>query len=496
MSEPAALLSISGLSKRFGGIQALKDAAFDVRAGEIHALLGANGAGKSTLIKILSGLYPADGGSILVDGVELDGASRRRIAFVHQDLGLIDKFTVAENMALDYGFPLRGGLIDWGSARARAQASLAQLGADIPADVNVERLSRADKSIVAIARALAGKADIVVLDEPTASLPEADVSRLFDTLLRLKAMGAGVVLVTHRLDEVFRIADAVTVLRDGRTVVVSRPLTLTPDELVKAIVGYAPAPVRRGPGPAERVTALEARDVHVGRVGPVSLKVRAGEIVGLAGLRGAGHEEIGRALAGVLPIEAGEIRVGDAAVRLSSPARAIAHGVAFSTGRRAEEALASTMSVKENLFLNPVNFGQARFMPRSRTKERADALTILQRFGVRPLDPDRGIMILSGGNQQKVVLGRCAGQNYRLLVLEEPTIGVDYGAKAEIYRMLASDVDAGGAAIVVSSDLDELTQVADRVLCFSRGRIVAEIDREAMSVEALTRAVTGLETAA
>jgi ribose transport system ATP-binding protein len=194
MSEPAALLSISGLSKRFGGIQALKDASFEVRGGEIHALLGANGAGKSTLIKILAGLYAPDAGTIRVEGKDLEGASRRRIAFVHQDLGLIDAFTVAENMALDYGFPLSGGLIDWASVRQRAKTSLARLGADIAVDAKVERLTRADKSIVAIARALAGKADIVVLDEPTASLPEADVSRLFDTLLRLKGTGAGVVL--------------------------------------------------------------------------------------------------------------------------------------------------------------------------------------------------------------------------------------------------------------------------------------------------------------
>jgi ribose transport system ATP-binding protein len=209
-------------------------------------------------------------------------------------------------------------------------------------------------------------------------------------------------------------------------------------------------------------------------------------------LRGAGHEAVGRAIAGVLPIGGGAIEVGGAAVTIRTPAEAIANGIGFATGKRAEEALAGTMTVKENLFLNPINFGQRMFRLRSRARERQTAAAILRRFDVRPPDPERDIGTLSGGNQQKVVLARWAGQGYRLLILEDPTIGVDFGAKSEIYRMMQEDAAHGTATIVVSSDLDELAQIADRVLAFSRGRIVAELKREELSVEALTQAVGGI----
>jgi ribose transport system ATP-binding protein len=229
-----------------------------------------------------------------------------------------------------------------------------------------------------------------------------------------------------------------------------------------------------------------------GNAGPVSFRVHVGEIVGLAGLRGAGHETVGRALAGVLPVEAGSIEVGGTRLAIRSPADAIAHGIGFATGKRAEEALAGTMTVRENLFLNPLNFGQHNFRLRSRDRERRDAAEILRRFDVRPPDPDRDISTLSGGNQQKVVLARWAGQGYRLLILEDPTIGVDFGAKSEIYRMMQQDAAHGTATIVVSSDLDELAQISDRVLAFSRGRIVAELTRDGLGVEALTQAVGGI----
>jgi len=496
MRAERKLLDVIALAKRFGGVCALDDASLTVLSGEIHALLGANGAGKSTLIKILAGVFSADSGRILVDGEELNDASRRRLAFVHQDLGLVDTQSIAENMALGYGFPRRGPLIDWKRSCAEAEAALAKLGVTLPVDEQVWRLTRAEKSVVAIARALSREAEIVVLDEPTASLPEADVAQLFEVLRRLKALGAGVVLVTHRLDEVFRIADAVTVLRDGRTVAVSRPLTLSAEDLVKAIVGFAPAPLTRAKAAGRAPIAIELVDVCVGAAGPVSLVARAGEILGLAGLRGAGHEEIGRALAGVANVRAGEIRLGGRKVVFSRPSDAISAGVSFSTGRRAEEALAPAMTVKENLFLNPLNFGAKLFLPRDRAKEREAAIRTLKPFDVRPLDPDRGVMTLSGGNQQKVVLARCAGRKERVLVLEEPTIGVDFGAKAEIHRILARDADAGSAVVIISSDLDELALIADRVLAFSRGTIAAELDHGSLTLETLTHAVSGLRRAA
>ncbi len=487
-----ALLEVRGLCKRFGGTEALRDVDFSVLPGEIHALLGANGAGKSTLIKILAGVYPADAGEIKIGGVPRDQLSvRRHVAFVHQDLGLIETMSVGENMAMGYGYPRRWKFIDWKAVNRVAAEALDFLGSPLPLDRPVSELTRAEKSIVAIARALVEKVDLLVLDEPTASLPEADVGRLFDVLFRLREGNASVIYVTHRLDEVFRIADAVTVLRDGRTVAVYRPLALSPEQLVTDIVGRAPVALLMSRKKRRGVPALEVEGLRAGPVGPIDFHVGVGEIVGLAGLRGQGHEVVGRAIAGVLQRDAGVVRINGAEAKIDAPAAAIAAGLGFATGKRAEEALAGTLTVKENLFLNPLNFGQKSFRLRSRKKERQAAAGILAKFDVRPTDPDRDISTLSGGNQQKVVLARWAGRRYKLLILEEPTIGVDFGAKSEIYRMMAEDAAAGTSSIIISSDLDELAQICDRVLAFSRGRIVAEIARPELSVAALTHAVCG-----
>jgi ribose transport system ATP-binding protein len=490
--DPDVVLDVHRLAKRFGGTQALKAVDFSVRRGEIHALLGANGAGKSTLIKILAGVHAADAGVIKVAGEPLTEATSHRIAFVHQDLGLTDALSVAENMAMSYGYPRRGPLIDWRAVARTAEQSLEFLGSPLPVERRVADLSRAEKSIVAIARALARKAELLVLDEPTASLPEADVSRLFRILLRLRQSGVSVVYVSHRLDEVFRLADAVTVFRDGAVVAVHRPLTIQPEQLVKEIVGGAPtarAPARRLEPGAPR---LSVRDLRVGPFGPVSFDVGRGEILGLAGLRGQGHEAIGRALAGLLPRAGGTLAIEGRTAAMASPAAAIAMGIGFATGKRAEEAIAPNMTVAENLFLNPRNFGVGRFSFRRTNVERRDCVAALRHFDVRPRDPDLDIGALSGGNQQKVVLARWAGRSYRVLVLEDPTIGVDVGAKAQIYRTLADDANAGTAIVVVSCDLDELAQICDRVLAFSRGRVAAELDRAQCTVEALTQAVGGI----
>ncbi|HVZ14974.1 MAG TPA: sugar ABC transporter ATP-binding protein [Bauldia sp.] len=489
-AEP--VLRITGLTKRFGGTAALQDVDFTVAPAEIHALLGANGAGKSTLIKILAGVYTADSGQIFLGGQLIDAASQKRIAFVHQDLALIETMTVGENMALGYGYARRWKqFIDWRSVDAAAADALELLGTELPLDRPVAQLTRAEKSVVAIARALAGNVDLLVLDEPTASLPEADVARLFEILNRLREHNVSIIYVSHRLDEVFRLADAVTVLRDGRVIANYRADQLSPGQLVTDIVGKSLTSRADGPRSRADGTALEATDLTVGHVGPVSFKVGKGEIVGLAGLRGQGHEDIGRAIAGVIAPDGGSVALGGVEMRGKSTTQCIAAGIGFASSKRAEEAMALLLDVKENLFLNPVNFGRGRLEVRSHARDRADASAIMTRFDVRPADPDRGINTLSGGNQQKVVLARWAGQHYKLLVLEEPTMGVDVGAKDEIYRMLIADAAAGTSCLVISSDLDELVQICDRVLAFGRGHIVAEIDRARLTVETLTHAVTG-----
>jgi ribose transport system ATP-binding protein len=287
----------------------------------------------------------------------------------------------------------------------------------------------------------------------------------------------------------------VTVLRDGRVIANYRADQLSPDQLVTDIVGKSLASRADEPrGRTDGVT-LEVTGLTVGHVGPVSFSVGKGEIVGLAGLRGQGHEDIGRAIAGVVTADGGSVKVAGAEMRGKSTKQNIAAGVGFASSKRAEEAMALLLDVKENLFLNPQNFGRRALETRSHARERADASAIMTRFDVRPADPDRGINTLSGGNQQKVVLARWAGQHYKLLVLEEPTMGVDVGAKDEIYRMLIADAAAGTSCLVISSDLDELAQICDRVLAFGRGHIVAEIDRAHLTVEALTHAVTGADEA-
>ena len=488
----APVLSCVGVVKHFGGTRALRGIDFSVNAGEIHALLGANGAGKSTLIKILAHVHKPDAGEITLRGARLNEEMLgTRLSFVHQDLGLIDTLSVGENMAMAYGYPMRGRLIDWRAVNVMAGAALHKLGAPLPLNKLVGELSQAEKSIVAIARALTRDIDILVLDEPTASLPEADVERLFAAVRALRARGVGIIYVSHRLDEVFRLSDAATVLRDGEVVATYRPLNASPEQLVKDICGKTP--VRRQSTGRRRSAAavLEVSDLRIDHIGPVSFDVAPGEILGLAGLIGQGHEDVGRAVAGMTPATSGEIRVGGSTRRLRKPGDAIDAGIGFGSSKRAEEGLATTMNVRENLFLNPFNFGRQVLSFVTPARESRDATAILSRLDVRPRDPERDVTTLSGGNQQKVVLARLAGQDYRILVLEEPTAGVDVGAKAEIYKILADGAAKGTACIVISSDLDELTQICDRVLAFSAGRIVTELGRDELTVEALISEISG-----
>ncbi len=490
-SEP--VVTIAGLHKRFGGAAALRGVDLTVRSGEIHAFLGANGAGKSTLIKILAGVHAADEGHVNIRGRSLAEAIQfKRLSFVHQDLGLIDSMSIGENMAMAYGYPTRRRLIDWRAVDRAASRALAGLGWPLPLDRVVGELSQAEKSIVAIARALTRDIDVLILDEPTSSLPEHDVGRLFDALRKIRAMDIGIMYVTHRLDEVFRLADAVTILRDGSVVASYDDLSrLSPDQLVRDICGRLPARARATACTGKGAPALTVTSLRSGSAGPVSFEVGAGEIVGLAGLRGQGHERIGRAIAGIEIIASGQVTIGGGIARYQDANGAIKAGIGFTSGKRAEESLATSMSVRENLFLNPFNFGRRSLSLLSRDAERRSAAGILDRFDVRPRDPERDVSTLSGGNQQKVVLARLVDRGYRILVLEEPTIGVDIGAKSEIYRMLSAGAVSGTSCLIVSSDLDELVQVCHRVLAFGAGRVVSELGRDELTVEALTHAISG-----
>ena len=490
-----ALLEFDGVSKRFGGTLAVDDVSLTLHAGEILALLGENGAGKSTLIKMLAGIHTPDAGQILVHGqpyhhLKAAKGARQSVAFIHQDLGLIDWMTVAENIALGVGYRRRHGLISWSGSRAQALSVLQAMSADIDPDARIMHLSRTERSLVAIGRALAAKAEILVLDEPTASLPADEVVRLLAVLRDLRRTGIGMIYVSHRLDEVFQVADDVAVLRDGRLVAVKRIAETDPADLVTMIVGRPPEQVFQHPGAAGTDTCLVLDGLIADEAGPVSLTLRQGEMVGLVGLRGAGQDAIGRALFGCRVIEAGRMTLDGQEYRPISPAAAMAAGVGLVAGDRVGESLGMPLSVRENVFLNPGAHGHALFSLRTPGTESTDCIAAGARMSLRPNDPGRPVETLSGGNQQKVVLARWLGIAKRLLILEEPTAGVDVGAKAEIYGLLRQALAGGLAIIVVATDFEEVAAICHRAVVFSQGRVCAEIGRDALSVQSLLAAAS------
>ena len=479
MSSPLqASLFFDGVDKHFGGTYALRDVSLAVGRGEIVALLGENGAGKSTLIKVLGGIHKADAGRVLIDGEPYHHRSghfgeRQAVSFIHQDLGMIEWMTVAENISLALGFSRRNGLIDWQAAEDLAKKALAKVGCDFDPTTRVQDLSRTEKSLVAIARALAVDSDFLVLDEPTASLPADEVERLFDALRPLKEQGVGIIYVSHRLDEIFQIADRVAVLRDGQLVGMRDIAHTTPEELVQMIVGRKTREITRASAPPGD-TVLTLSNVRVGSVGPVDLALRKNEILGLVGLRGAGHEEISRALFGVLP-HSGEIRLAGAAPDLSSPQAALRAGIGLVARDRTEEAVAMSLSIRENTFLNPEAVGRRILSFMSPARENAAAVALGREVALSPNDPTLAIEALSGGNQQKVVLARWLATRRKLLICEDPTAGVDVGAKAEVYALLNKALADGVGIIVVSTDFEEVATICHRTIVFSQGEIAGEL---------------------
>jgi ribose transport system ATP-binding protein len=483
-----ALLRFEGVSKRFGGTQAVDDVTLDVHAGEVLALLGENGAGKSTLIKLLAGIYPADAGRMRVDGQPEEvwrsrDPLRQPVAFIHQDLGLVEWMTVAENVALGMGYPRlfgwKHGLVDWRAADARARRVLVRVGCDIDPARRVFSLTRAEKSLLAIGRALEVRARLLVLDEPSASLPAADVNRLFDVLRDLRRQGVGMIYVSHRLDEVMQLSDRAAVMRDGRLVGVRRTAESSEAELVELIVGQAladegavaPAPMPRGAGGP----LLALHGAVAGNAGPVDLALHPGEILGLVGLRGAGQDAVGRALFGCEPLVAGSLEVAGRPQVLRHPAQAIAAGIGYTAGERLEQNLAGSMSVQENLFPNPRLHGERGLDAGRRRRELKRAEALAERFDINPRAPQAIVQQLSGGNQQKVVLARWEALALPVQVLEEPTAGVDVGAKRQIYTLLRRRAAEGAGLVVVSTDYEEVATVCTRVLVFRAGRIAAEL---------------------
>ena len=464
MASDGALLSVTGIHKRFGGVHALRGAELAVRRGEIHSLVGANGSGKSTLLNILSGQVAPDAGTIVLDGepVRFRDPSRALasgIATVTQETTLVPELSVAENILLGPRKVRRWFGIDWRASRRRAAEFQRLLGAEFSVDDKVSDLPADQRQLVEIARAISMDARVLLLDEPTSSLTEAEVESLFELVRSLKARGLTTIFVTHRMSELFALADRVTILRDGRTVEVGEIGSYDPDRIIERMVGALPAP------------ATVPGGVH-----DATLTVGAGEAVGIAGLTGSGRTELLEAIFGMRRPSAGRVEVGGVELRHGHVAQAIEHGLAYVPGDRKNQGLVLSMSVTENLMMASTSHRMRLRVP-SRSRERAEARALASTFGILAPSTDASCRTLSGGNQQKVVIAKWMRGSPTVLLMDEPTRGVDVGAKREIYRLLAEAREQGVGILVSSSETEELLLLCDRILVMARGRIVASLDR-------------------
>jgi ribose transport system ATP-binding protein len=488
-----------GIGKSFPGVRALTNVSLTLYAGEVLALVGENGAGKSTLMKILAGAVLADEGEIAIDGTpaRIDSpiaAEKLGIGMIYQEFTLVPQLSVPENIALG-SEPTKAGFVDDRTMRERARIVLTELGLELPLGVPVSNLSVGQQQVVEIAKALARRARIVVMDEPTAALSGREIERLFAIVARLKASGTGVIYISHRMEELPRIADRITVLRDGSVVETRDAKDFPADEIVRAMVGrklesHFPA---LQPVGSDAAVVLDVRElVREPVVRGVTLQVRAGEIVGLAGMVGAGRTEIVRAIAGADRADRGEVFVGHDRIRLGSPRDAIAAGIAFITEDRKAQGLVLGLTVRENVTL--AHLGQ--FVDRDQlvdiARERAAAQRMIDELRIRTPGCEQLVRNLSGGNQQKVVLAKWLIGEARVLLFDEPTRGIDIGAKAEIYQLMLELARRGAAIVMVSSDLPEVLGMAHRILVVRDGRIVAEFSRAEATPEAVVAAATAV----
>ena len=488
------VLEVRNLVKEFPGVKALQGVDLDVLAAEVHCLLGPNGAGKSTLIKCVSGAVEPTSGEILFLGEPLPsgdpaGSLKRGVATIYQELDLVPDLSVAESIFLAHE-PRRGPLLDLDRMYRESEALLLRLGHEsIPVRAKVGKLRPAAQQIVSIARALSGNVRLLIMDEPSAILDDAEIKTLFDVVRRLTAEGVGVVYISHRLDEIRRIGDRVTVLADGRTTASGLPATTPTDELVELMVGrkvdqlYPERPVG-----TDRVL-LEVRDARrLPAVRGVSLQVHAGEVVGLGGLVGSGRTELLRLIYGLDQPDAGEVFVEGKRLRPNHPRHAIRGGLGLAPEDRKSQALVLDWSETKNVTI--ADLGRFSRVLLDIREERARAHEQLRSLNTVPDDPDRLVRLLSGGNQQKVVLARWLLHQCRVLLLDEPTRGVDIATKAEIYRIISDLAESGLGVLVVSSELEELVHICTRILVMRDGEIVAEVDgKDATERELLRHAV-------
>ncbi len=491
---------MNGIVKTFPGVKALDGVSFDVCAGEVHALVGENGAGKSTLMKVLAGAYRADDGTIEIDGraVTLDGpkaAEALGIGMIYQEFNLVPDLRVVDNVLLGHE-PVRGAFLDRGAAIARASTVLAELGIAVPLDLPARKLTVAQQQMVEIAKSLARKARIIVMDEPTAALTEREIDALFALIGKLRAQGVAFVYISHRLEELPRISDRITVIRDGRTIETRRTAELPQHEMIAMMVGRSlAAHFPELPPVDERaplVLSVRGLSAQAGvAVNDVTFDVRAGEIVGLAGLVGAGRTDIVRAVAGADVPSAGEVWVQGRHVVVHSPHDAIGAGIALMTEDRKGQGLVLGMSVRENTTLAHLAlFARRGFVDRK--KEEATTTDEIAELRIRTPSSEQLVRNLSGGNQQKVVLAKWLIGDAAVYLFDEPTRGIDVGAKAEIYGLMVGLLARGKGIVMVSSELPEVLGMSHRVLVLREGRIAAEFARADATPERVIAAAAGI----
>ncbi len=487
-----AMLQASAISKSFPGVNALTGVDFTLLAGQVHALVGENGAGKSTLIKIMSGAYAPDAGQVRGGGAVLGAtplaAHRAGVATIHQDHNLVPGMTVAENILLGR-WPVRGGLIDRREMQRRAAAAVAAVVPHLSLSDLARSLSPAECQLVEIARAISERSRVLIMDEPTTSLSSREIEQLFAVVRDLRAQGMAIVFVSHWLEEVFAVADHVTVLRDGR-MVGSRPAAdLTPDGVIRLMVGRDVATVvsqGRVPGPVVlRVEGLRTDAL----LQDISFEVRAGEIVTLSGLVGAGRSELAACIFGIDRPDGGTVCVAGTTLAPGSPRAAIEAGIGLVPEDRRKQALVGNLSVSINATLAVLR----RIAPGgvlSASRETAALETAMRSVGTRMASPEVPIATLSGGNQQKVVIGRWLARKPRVLILDEPTKGIDVGAKAEISALILRLAEQGTAILLITSEMPEVVALSDRVLVMRNGRIAGALDRSAITPEAVMELAT------
>ena len=475
------LLFMKGISKTFPGVKALQNVELSLAAGEIHALLGENGAGKSTLMKILSGVYQRDGGEIRIDGETVEIANPRQaeahgVTIIHQEMNLVPAMSVMENIFLGREPANRFGFLDWGAMRRRTEELMRSLGTAIAADDIVADLSIGEQQMVEIAKALSFQTKILIMDEPTAALTERETEKLFVIIRKLAADGVGIIYISHRMEELFALSDKITILRDGTYIGTVETKQAEFDQLIKMMAGRDIT--ERFPKQAAPIGEEVLRVENLTRSGEldkVSFSVRAGEIVGVAGLMGAGRTEMARAIFGADKLDSGDIYVAGQKQEIHCPADAIRAGIGLITEDRKQQGLVLGMSVGENITLASLrNYVKSCFVCAD-AEETAIAAQI-EKLKIRTPGSAQLVQNLSGGNQQKVVIAKWLTTCPKVLIMDEPTRGVDVGAKAEIYHIMNMLVEAGVGIVMISSELPEILGMSDRVLVMSQGRLVGNMD--------------------